>query len=45
MKKIIISNNIDLEKINNKIKFKFGFSKGVSDWMSDTECLRKNKIY
>lgn len=45
MKKLIISNDIDSEKINNKIKFNFGFSKGILDWMSDTEFFRKNKIY
>jgi len=36
---------IDSEKINNKIKFNFGFSKGISDWMCETEFLRQNKIY
>ena len=45
MKKLIISNNIDSEKINNRIKFNFGFAKGISDWMFDTEFLRENKIY
>ncbi len=45
MRKLIISNDIDSEKINNKIKFNFGFSKGISDWMSETEFLRENKIY
>jgi len=45
MKKLVISNNIDSEKINNKIKFNFGFSKGISDWMCETEFLRQNKIY
>lgn len=45
MNKLFISNNITSEKINNKIKFNFGFSKGISDWMVETEFLRKNKIY
>jgi nucleoside-diphosphate-sugar epimerase len=45
MKKLVISNNIDSEKINNKIKFNFGFSKGISDWMYETEFLKQNKIY
>lgn len=45
MNKLVISNNIDSKKINNKIEFNFGFINGVSDWMSDTEFLRKNKIY
>jgi nucleoside-diphosphate-sugar epimerase len=45
MNKLVVSNNIDSEKINNKIKFNFGFQKGISDWMFETEFLRKNKIY
>jgi nucleoside-diphosphate-sugar epimerase len=43
MNKLVISNNIDSKKINNKIEFNFGFINGISDWMSDTEFLRKNK--
>ena len=45
MKKLIISNDIDSEKINNKVKFNFGFLNGISDWMSDTEFKKRKKIY
>ena len=45
MKKLVISNNIDSDKINKKIKFNFGFEKGITDWMFDTEFLKKKNIY
>ena len=45
MKKLIISNNIDSEKINNKIKFKFGFARGISDWINETDFNNKKIIY
>ena len=45
VKNLVVSNDINSEKINNKIKFNFGFEKGISDWMFDTDFLKKNKIY
>ena len=45
MNKLIVSNNIDSEKINNKIKFNFGFSKGIADWMDDVDFKNKKTIY
>jgi len=45
MNKLVISNNIDSEKINNKVNFTFGFSKGIADWMAETEFINSKKIY
>ena len=45
MNKLVVSNNIDSTKINQIIKFKFGFSRAISDWMLETEFKQKKKIY
>ena len=45
MNKLVVSNNIDSEKLNNKIKFNFGFEKAISDWMFDAKFLKKKKVY
>lgn len=45
MKKLVISNNIDSAKINKKINFTFGFSKGIADWMDKTDFINTKKIY
>ncbi len=45
MNKLIVSNNIDAKKINKMIKFNFGFSKGIADWMDDVDFKNNKKIY
>ena len=45
MNKLVISNDIDSVKVNNKIKFNFGFSKGISDWMDETNFINNKKIH
>ena len=45
MNKLVISNNIGSEKINKKINFTFGFSKGIADWMDETDFINNKKIY
>jgi GlcNAc-P-P-Und epimerase len=45
MNKLVISNNIGSEKINKKINFTFGFSKGIADWMDETDFIKNKKIY
>ena len=45
MNKLVISNDIDSVKVNKKINFTFGFSKGIADWMDETDFINNKKIY
>ncbi|MAU37611.1 MAG: NAD-dependent epimerase/dehydratase [Flavobacteriales bacterium] len=45
MTKLVVSNDIDSEKIMNKVTFKFGFRKGIKDWMEETHFLVRRKIF
>tara|TARA_B100001250_G_scaffold213982_1_gene183541 strand:- start:22393 stop:23358 length:966 start_codon:yes stop_codon:yes gene_type:complete len=45
MNKLVISNDIDSERIMNKVNFKFGFKRGIKDWMEETHFFKNKKIY
>ena len=45
MKKLVISNNIDSNKLNDRYKLKIGFEEAIEDWMSETDFIKNKKIY
>jgi len=45
MNKLVISNDIDSERINRKLDFNFGFENGIKDWMKTTNFIKNKNIY
>ena len=45
VKKLMISNNINGYKLNNKYTLKFGLEGGISNWMKDTNFNKNRLIY
>ncbi|MEP1488968.1 MAG: SDR family oxidoreductase [Algibacter sp.] len=45
VRKLMISNNINGEKLSDKYNLEYGLEKGISDWMQNTDFKRKKKIH